>query len=90
MITPASVLAALLVMMSATRAQDVQTPPTCKPWPACSILKSPLNPGAPTPGLRPQEKVNTDGLTDKRIDRNMYRLPTTKESKPQPDSTPNE
>jgi hypothetical protein len=91
MIAPASALAALLVMISVTaRAAEVQTRHKCEPWPACSILTSPLIPGAPTPGLRPQDKVNPAGLPGQRINREMYRLPTPQESKPQRDSKPNE
>jgi len=83
MIAPASVLAALLVMISFTlRAEEVHI---CQPWPACSIVKSPLIPGASTPGLRPQDRVNPGGLKGQRINRDMYRLP-----QPQRGSKPNE
>lgn len=73
MIAPATVLAALMVFLTATaQAEDAHK---CEPWPACSIVTSPLIPGAPTPGLRLQDKANPGALTGQRINRDTYRLP---------------
>jgi hypothetical protein len=57
MIMPAAVLAALLIMMSVVHAEEAQSQRNCAPWPACSVVKSSLNPGTPTHGIRPQGKV---------------------------------
>lgn len=53
----------------------------CEPWPACAVTQSPLVPGAPSPGLRPQDQTGSENifsgqaLTNKRIDRGTLRLP---------------
>jgi hypothetical protein len=64
--------------------QVPQTGHMCEPWPACAITKSPLIPGAPSPGLRPQGQPSSenifsgDALTKQRIDRGTFRLPEVK------------
>lgn len=88
MIAPATVLAALMVFLTATaQAEDAHK---CEPWPACSIVTSPLIPGAPTPGLRLQDKANPGALTGQRINRDTYRLPISSELRQQRDSKPPE
>ena len=66
----------LLSMTSSALAEDPKPP--CTPQPTCEFSELIIKPGAPTPGLKPQDNVvpglKIQGLQPSDL-RNSYRLP---------------
>jgi hypothetical protein len=68
--------AVLVLATSPMRAED--KPPECQPQPTCEFSKLVIKPGAPTPGIKPQDQappgVNLQGKLPIEL-RETYRLP---------------
>ena len=69
----------LVLAASPIRAEDKPKPP-CEPQPTCEFSNLVIKPGAPTPGIKPQDQttpgVNLQGKAPIEL-RDTYRLPNT-------------
>lgn len=77
---PSAVVIILLTLGSLPAAADDQKPSKCEPQPTCEFGNLIIKPGAPTPGLKPQDKgppgIDFQGNTPPDF-RGSYRLPDT-------------
>jgi hypothetical protein len=73
-----SALAMLIATALPAFAEDAKTKP-CEPQPTCEFGDLVIKPGAPTPGLKPQDSFKSGGIDIQSRQssdlRNSYRLP---------------